>query len=69
MKIDLSKRDSGMKTAMFNEEGQDLVQVALVVALVAVGATAGMHSVATAVGSAFSTLGALVVNLGGMVIH
>jgi pilus assembly protein Flp/PilA len=38
------------------EEGQDLVEYALIVALVAFGATAGMQSLANAVNTAFSAL-------------
>ena len=37
-----------------NEEGQDLVEYALVVALIAFGATAGMQSLASGINSAFS---------------
>jgi pilus assembly protein Flp/PilA len=36
------------------EEGQDLVEYALVVALIAFGATAGMKSLATGLSSAFT---------------
>jgi pilus assembly protein Flp/PilA len=39
------------------EEGQDLVEYGLLVALVALAATAGMSSLATAINTAFSTLG------------
>ena len=46
------------------EEGQDLVEYALVVALIAFGATAGMKSLATGLNSAFNgistTLGSYV---------
>ncbi|MGA2535079.1 MAG: Flp family type IVb pilin [Terracidiphilus sp.] len=46
------------------EEGQDLVEYALVVALVAFGATTGMKALATALNTAFkgisSTLGSYV---------
>lgn len=38
------------------EEGQDLVEYALVVALIAFGATAGMKSLATGINSAFSSI-------------
>jgi hypothetical protein len=69
MKIELSKLYDRGKNAMLQEDGQDLTQVALVVALCAVGATASMNSVATAVGSAFSTLSSLVANMGGVLIH
>jgi pilus assembly protein Flp/PilA len=40
-----------------DENGQDLIEYALVVALVAFGATAGMASLATAINTAFSHVG------------
>jgi len=36
------------------EDGQDLVEYALVVALIALGATAGMKALATGIGTAFT---------------
>ena len=41
---------------MTSEEGQDLVEYALIVALVAFGATAGMSSLASGINTAFSTV-------------
>ncbi|MGH9598712.1 MAG: Flp family type IVb pilin [Bryobacteraceae bacterium] len=41
---------------MSREEGQDLVEYALVVALIALAATAGMNSLATAINTAFSSV-------------
>jgi len=38
------------------EEGQDLVEYALVVALIAFGATAGMKALASGINTAFSTI-------------
>jgi pilus assembly protein Flp/PilA len=38
------------------EEGQDLVEYALVVALIAFGATAGMTSLATGINTAFGNV-------------
>ena len=38
------------------EEGQDLVEYALVVALIAFGATAGMSALATGINNAFNTI-------------
>ena len=38
------------------EEGQDLVEYALVVALIAFGATAGMSALAGGINSAFNTI-------------
>ncbi len=39
------------------EEGQDLVEYGLTVALVALAATAGMNSLATAINTTFSKIG------------
>ena len=39
------------------EQGQDLIEYALVVALIALAATAGMGSVATAINTAFTNVG------------
>lgn len=39
------------------EDGQDLIEYALVIALIAFAATAGMGSVATSVNAAFVTVG------------
>jgi len=41
---------------MNREEGQDLVEYALVVALIAFGATAGMKSLATGINTAFTNI-------------
>jgi len=39
------------------EEGQDLIEYALVVALIALAATAGMSSLATSINTAFTNIG------------
>ncbi|WP_263365929.1 Flp family type IVb pilin [Edaphobacter bradus] len=39
-----------------NESGQDLIEYALVTALIAFGAVAGMGTVASAINNAFSTI-------------
>jgi pilus assembly protein Flp/PilA len=39
------------------EEGQDLVEYALLIALVALGAVVGMNTLATKINNAFTTLG------------
>jgi pilus assembly protein Flp/PilA len=47
-----------LKQAMVREEsGQDLVEYALVVALIALGATASMTALATSFSTAFSKVG------------
>jgi len=45
-----------LHNAATSEEGQDLVEYALVVALIAFGATAGMKNVASGIKSAFSNV-------------
>lgn len=42
------------------DEGQDLVEYALVVALIALAATAGMKALATSLSGAFTTIGTTV---------
>ena len=46
-----------MKRLWKEEEGQDLIEYALLMALVALAATVGMGSLASAINSEFSTLG------------
>jgi len=43
-----------------NEEGQDLIEYALVVAVIAFAATAGMSSLATSINAAFVSIGTTV---------
>ncbi len=45
------------RTISVREEGQDLVEYALVVALIAFGAIAGMSFLASQINAAFSTVG------------
>jgi pilus assembly protein Flp/PilA len=40
-----------------NQSGQDLIEYALVVSLIALAATVGMSSVATKIGAAFTAVG------------
>ncbi|HKF49489.1 MAG TPA: hypothetical protein VKB38_19170 [Terracidiphilus sp.] len=46
-----------LKSLLSEEEGQDLVEYALVVALIALAATAGMNTLASDISSAFTTIG------------
>jgi pilus assembly protein Flp/PilA len=47
-------------TALHREEsGQDLIEYALVVALIALAATAGMRTLATGINSAFTAISAI----------
>jgi len=48
---------SVMLQILKDENGQDLIEYALVVALIAFAATAGMSSVATNINQAFSNIG------------
>jgi len=47
------KISAKIQNAMMSEEGQDLIEYALVVALIAFAATAGMKSLATGINTAF----------------
>jgi pilus assembly protein Flp/PilA len=58
MKIDLFFTVSTkLQSRFLNEAGQDLIEYALVVALIAFSATAGMGSLASAVNSTFAQIG------------
>jgi pilus assembly protein Flp/PilA len=46
-----------LKRLWQEEKGQDLIEYALLVALVALAATAGMNSLASAINTEFGTLG------------
>jgi pilus assembly protein Flp/PilA len=48
----------GLKSVIAREEGQDLVEYALVVALIAFGAITGMGALATGLNKAFSQIAA-----------
>ena len=45
-----------LQNALKSEEGQDLVEYALLVALLALGATVGMQNLANGINSAFTNL-------------
>jgi pilus assembly protein Flp/PilA len=57
MQVELIRLYSKIFRIMNREEGQDLVEYALIVALVALGATAGMNSLAADINLAFSNIG------------
>jgi pilus assembly protein Flp/PilA len=52
----LSSLYGRLRDLLRHEGGQDMVEYALVVALIAFGATAGMSKVATAIKTAFSNV-------------
>lgn len=56
MKDLMLKLYTKMQTMMAAEEGQDLVEYALVVALIAFGAVAGMGALSTEINSAFKDI-------------
>lgn len=46
-----------LRTLLSEEQGQDLIEYALVVALIAFGATAAMNQLSTDINNAFTTIG------------
>ena len=58
MKDKLMKYSAKMQVLLMSEEGQDLIEYALVVALIAFAATAGMTTLATKINAAFTQVGA-----------
>jgi pilus assembly protein Flp/PilA len=57
MKEKLMLRYLQLRNLISDEQGQDLIEYALVVALIALAATAGMNTVATDINLAFSNIG------------
>jgi pilus assembly protein Flp/PilA len=57
MKDKLVKLSARIQIALMSEEGQDLVEYALVVALIAFAGTAGMSSLAASINAAFGSIG------------
>jgi pilus assembly protein Flp/PilA len=57
MKDQLWKLSIKIQSILNGEEGQDLIEYALVVALIAFAATVGMGTLASDINSAFSTIG------------
>ena len=53
----LSARIENLKAVLLREDGQDLIEYALVVALIAFAATAGMGTLATDINQAFTNIG------------
>jgi pilus assembly protein Flp/PilA len=59
MKNTLLKLYIKVQSLLSQEEGQDLVEYALMVALIALAATTGMSSMAGAINTAFGNIGTL----------
>ncbi|HEY3704328.1 MAG TPA: Flp family type IVb pilin [Terracidiphilus sp.] len=55
--LNLYIKFQNLKSSLMQEEGQDLVEYALVVALIALAATAGMKALATDISAAFNSVG------------
>lgn len=60
MKETMLKLSAKLQTMMLSEEGQDLIEYALVVALIAFAATVAMRGLATDINTAFTNIGAAV---------
>ncbi len=48
---------SGFKSAFQDEDGQDMVEYAIVLGLIAMGATVAMKGLATTIGTGFTSIG------------
>jgi pilus assembly protein Flp/PilA len=57
MKETMLKLSAKLQTLMLQDEGQDLIEYALVVALIAFAATAGMKVLAGDINTAFTNIG------------
>jgi pilus assembly protein Flp/PilA len=62
MKDKLMQLSVKLQVLLMNEEGQDLIEYALVVALIAFAATAGMTALAGKINAAFTTIGSTLSN-------
>jgi pilus assembly protein Flp/PilA len=60
MKLAVSNFVYALRRSLSREDGQDLVEYALIVALIALAATAGMNVLATDLSNAFSNIGATI---------
>ena len=56
MILKLYVKGRSLKNILQDEEGQDLIEYALVVALIALGAVVGMGTLATGINAAFGTV-------------
>jgi pilus assembly protein Flp/PilA len=57
MQLSLLKPNSILGNLISKEDGQDLIEYALVVALIAFGAVVGMQSLASSINTAFGNIG------------
>jgi pilus assembly protein Flp/PilA len=64
MQLKMWMLNSGMKRLIVKEEGQDLIEYALVVALIAFAAVASMQTVANDINAVFVGIGTALTNAG-----
>jgi pilus assembly protein Flp/PilA len=64
MELKISMLNSGMRRLIKREEGQDLIEYALVVALIAFAAVTAMQTVAVDINAVFTAIGAALVAAG-----
>jgi pilus assembly protein Flp/PilA len=62
MKFEFRKVAVTVRAVLLGDEGQDLIEYALVVALIAFAATAGMNTLATDINLAFQNIGTTLTN-------
>lgn len=65
MQINLRKLYAHIQNLILREDGQDLIEYALVVALIAFAATAGMTVLATDINTAFGSIGTTLISYTG----
>jgi pilus assembly protein Flp/PilA len=64
MKDTLLKISVKIQTLLMNEEGQDLIEYGLLVALIGFAATAGMKTLATDINTLFTNIGSTLTSIG-----
>jgi pilus assembly protein Flp/PilA len=60
--VRLYVRMQALRDAMRDESGQDMVEYAIVMGLIALGATVAMKGLATSIGTGFTSIGTKVTN-------
>ena len=58
----MNRLKEALSSFLYDESGQDLIEYALVAALIALGATAAMNTLATSISTAFTTVGTKLTN-------
>jgi pilus assembly protein Flp/PilA len=64
MKDTLLKISVKLQTLLMNEEGQDLIEYGLLVALIGFAATAGMKTLAIDINTLFTNIGSTLTSIG-----